>query len=199
MPNDDGELAVQLRGRLPHPGTAPPERLVRRAARQERRLGFPVPPARHDGAGRRQRHPHADHRRPGHAHSSLRRPAPRVPGRLFARLDGPHAGPELKIGQVRVDAHGRLHPVDGLDSVDPATAREADAQRRRSAKRSALKRIGGPVMRRLKPATRKRLRRMAARLGAQRAPGGPCSHGVPARNRRDPRPRLRPALTRTDP
>jgi hypothetical protein len=85
---------------------------------------------------------------------------------LSAKLDGASSGPELKIGQVRVDDRGRLHPVDGLGTVDPGTAREANAQRRRSAKRGALKRIGGPMMRRLKPGARKRLRRLAARLGA---------------------------------
>jgi hypothetical protein len=56
--------------------------------------------------------------------------------------------------------------VDGLGTVDPGTAREATAQRRRSAKRGALKRIGAPMMRRPKPGARKRLRRLAARLGA---------------------------------
>jgi glycosyltransferase involved in cell wall biosynthesis len=85
---------------------------------------------------------------------------------LSAKLDGASSGPELKIGQVRVDDRGRLHPVDGLGTVDPGTAREATAQRRRSAKRGALKRIGAPMMRRLKPGARKRLRRLAARLGA---------------------------------
>jgi len=85
---------------------------------------------------------------------------------LSARLDGATSGPELKIGEVRVDERGRLHPTDGLGTVDPATAREATAQRRQSAKRSALSRIGGPVMRRLKPDARKRLRRLATRLGA---------------------------------
>ncbi|WP_435177080.1 glycosyltransferase family 2 protein [Actinacidiphila sp. bgisy145] len=85
---------------------------------------------------------------------------------LSARLDGATSGPELKIGKVRIDDRGRLHPVEGLDTVDPATAREAQAQRRRTAKRSMLKRIGGPVMRRLAPGSRRKLRRMAARFGA---------------------------------
>ncbi len=85
---------------------------------------------------------------------------------LSAKLDGSATGPELKIGKVRVDDRGRLHLAGELDTVDPATAREAGAQRRRSAKRNALKRIASPVIRRLKPGARKRLRRMAARFGA---------------------------------
>jgi glycosyltransferase involved in cell wall biosynthesis len=85
---------------------------------------------------------------------------------LSAKLDGAATGPELKIGEIRVDDRGRLRPVEGLDTVDPHTAREAAAQRRTEAKRSALRRVGGPLMRRLKPTARKRLRRLAARLGA---------------------------------
>jgi glycosyltransferase involved in cell wall biosynthesis len=85
---------------------------------------------------------------------------------LSARLDGHGAGPELKIGQVKVDDKGRLRITDGLGTVDPATAQAASAERRRAAKRGVLKRIGGPVMRRVNPAARKKLRRLAAKLGA---------------------------------
>lgn len=85
--------------------------------------------------------------------------------RLAARLDG-HGGPELKIGTVHVDERGRLRLGDEHASVDPATAKEAASMRRQSAKRGILRRIGSPVMRRVKPATRKKLRNAAARFGA---------------------------------
>ena len=158
MPGDSMEIELAA---VSHPGTAPARAwLVLRGNTPE--AAFAGLPAVLEPVGGRV------HLRPANAKESATPFTQLRAGtwQLSARLDGGASGPELKIGQVRVDDRGRLHPVDGLDSVDPATAREADVQRRRSAKRSALKRIGGPVMRRLKPAARKRLRRMAARLGA---------------------------------
>jgi glycosyltransferase involved in cell wall biosynthesis len=83
---------------------------------------------------------------------------------LSACLDGPKA-PELEIGTVHVDRHGRLRLSDDLGMVSPSTARDARRQRQRAAVRAVLRQIGGPVVRRMGPAGRKRMRRFAARLG----------------------------------
>ena len=158
MPGDSMEIELAA---VSHPGTSAARAwLVLRGSGPE--AGFAGVPAVLEPVGGRV------HLRPANVKDGDMPFTGLRPGvwQLSARLDGAASGPELKIGQVRIDDRGRMHPVDGMGTVDPATAREAGAQRRRSAKRSALKRIGGPVMRRLKPRTRKRLRRLAARLGA---------------------------------
>jgi hypothetical protein len=158
MPGDSLELELAA---VSHPGTASARAwLVLRGAGPD--AAFAGLPATLEPVGGRVHLRPADVKNGTAPFTGLR------PGtwQLSAKLDGATSGPELKIGEIRVDERGRLHPVEGLGTVDPHTAREAAAQRRSEAKRSALRRIGGPLMRKLKPTARKRLRRMAARLGA---------------------------------
>lgn len=158
MPGDPLELELPV---VSTPGTAPSRAwLVLRGSGPE--AAFTGLPAVLEPVGGRVHLRPADVKDSAFPFSGLRAGT----WQLSAKLDGSATGPELKIGAVRVDDRGRLHLTDKLDTVDPATARQAGAQRRRSAKRNALKRIGGPVLRRLKPGARRRLRRLAARFGA---------------------------------
>ncbi|SEG57832.1 Glycosyltransferase involved in cell wall bisynthesis [Actinacidiphila yanglinensis] len=158
VPGDGFELELAA---VSHPGTAPARAwLVLRGAGAD--AGFLGLPATLEPVGGRVRLCPTD---AGGSEALFTGPQAGT-WQLSARLDGGTSGPELKIGQVRVDDHGRMHPVESLATVDPATALEAATRRRRSAQRSALRRIGRPMMRRLNPATRKRLRRLGVRLGA---------------------------------
>ncbi|WP_037906787.1 glycosyltransferase family 2 protein [Actinacidiphila yeochonensis] len=85
------------------------------------------------------------------------------PVALAVLLDG-EKGPELPLGPGLLDARGRLTLSEETPAVDPAAARAARARRRRVAGVRAVKLVAGPVLRRLGPVTRKRVRRWAARL-----------------------------------
>ncbi|WP_233517995.1 glycosyltransferase family 2 protein [Streptomyces corynorhini] len=107
--------------------------------------------------------------RPDHGRAHLDVP-PRVPGlpagtaRLSVRLDGPTA-PELELCEVPVTEDGRIRLDRGdLPQVDPLLVRVVTVQRRRASVRKVLRSVAGPIVRRLPPATRKRVRRLAARL-----------------------------------
>ena len=150
MPGDSMEIELAA---VSHPGTAPAARLAG-AARQHPR-GRLRGAARRAGTRRRPGAPAARHR-PRTSATPFTRLRPGT-WQLSARLDGA-LGPELKIGQVRVDDRGRMHPVDGLDPRRPGHRPRG----RRPAPplgqaHALLKRISGPLMRHLEPATRKRL------------------------------------------
>ncbi|MEV7424335.1 MULTISPECIES: glycosyltransferase family 2 protein [unclassified Streptomyces] len=107
--------------------------------------------------------------RPDHGRAHLDVP-PRVPGlpvgpaRLSVRLDGEKA-PELDLCEVPVAEGGRIRlDRSDLPQVDPLLVRVVTVQRRRASVRRVLRSVGGPIVRRLPPATRKKVRRLAARL-----------------------------------
>ncbi|WP_328538774.1 glycosyltransferase family 2 protein [Streptomyces sp. NBC_00344] len=85
------------------------------------------------------------------------------PWQLGVRLDGA-TGPELFLGGAVVAEDGRLR-VDGtVPLVDPRTIRAMRRQRRRSALRGGLRTLGGPMVRRLPPVARKKVRRVIRTL-----------------------------------
>ncbi|MFF5569057.1 glycosyltransferase family 2 protein [Streptomyces sp. NPDC012623] len=107
--------------------------------------------------------------RPDHGRAHLDVP-PRVPGlpagpaRLAVRLDG-EQDPALDLCEVPVTEDGRVRLDRGdLPQVDPLLVRVVTVQRRRASVRKVLRSLGGPVVRRLPPAARKKIRRLAARL-----------------------------------
>ncbi|MFI5757137.1 glycosyltransferase family 2 protein [Streptomyces sp. NPDC051569] len=107
--------------------------------------------------------------RPDHGRAHLDVPA-RVPGlpsglaRLSVRLDGAK-DPELPLCEVPVTDGGRIRlDRSDLDDVDALLVRVLTVNRRRAAARKALRAVGGPLVRRLPPAGRKRVRRAATRL-----------------------------------
>ncbi|MFF3750273.1 glycosyltransferase family 2 protein [Streptomyces sp. NPDC002018] len=107
--------------------------------------------------------------RPDHGRAHLAVPArvpdlPAGPARLSARLDGPK-GPELPLCEVPVGAGGRIRlDHSDLAVVDAALVRVVTVQRRRATLRRVLRSAGGPIVRRLPSAARKRVRRLAARF-----------------------------------
>lgn len=82
---------------------------------------------------------------------------------LGVRLDGTE-GPVLVLGSALVGEDGRLRVDDTVPLVDPLIIRAMRKQRRRSAVRGGLRALGGPVVRRLPPAARKKARRLVGRL-----------------------------------
>jgi hypothetical protein len=84
---------------------------------------------------------------------------------LSARLDGQSGGTELKLGQAVVDLRGRLRLTDELPVMDAATVAETLSKQRKIARRGVRRRMGGPVMRRLKPNAARKLRGIAVEFG----------------------------------
>ncbi|GAA4597056.1 glycosyltransferase family 2 protein [Planotetraspora phitsanulokensis] len=158
MPNEDGEPAVQL-AVVSQPGTAPTRAWFVLRGKGDDSGSVALPAVMEPAGGRIRLRTTAD----GRARSPI---AGLRPGtwRLSARLDG-HAGPELKIGQVRVDADGRLRLTDKSGTVGSAT-KASSGERRPPAKGGILRRVGRPVISRLGPDARDKLRRVASRLGA---------------------------------
>ncbi|MFF3324421.1 glycosyltransferase [Streptomyces sp. NPDC002889] len=106
--------------------------------------------------------------RPVHGRAHLTVPAqvtdaPAGTWQLSVRLDGAK-GPDLPLSRVNVDSAGRLQLDDTLPAPDAHLLRTLSVQRRRAAVRGAVRAVVGPLVRRLPPAARKRVRRMAARL-----------------------------------
>lgn len=103
----------------------------------------------------------------GRFHLALPARAPGVPAgswQLGVRLDGAK-GPELPLCDVTVTENGRLRPDDSVPYADRGEIRAMIVRRRRTALRNGLRTLGGPLVRRLPPAARKRVRRLAAKLG----------------------------------
>ncbi|MFF1423016.1 glycosyltransferase family 2 protein [Streptomyces sp. NPDC058280] len=105
--------------------------------------------------------------RPDHGRAHVRIPA-RVPGlpvgtaRLSVRLDG-EGNPGLPLCEVPVTAGGRIRlDQSGLPVVDPLLVRVVTVKRRRAAVKRLLSLAGGPILRRLPPSARKKVRRLAA-------------------------------------
>jgi glycosyltransferase involved in cell wall biosynthesis len=159
MPNANGELDLELAA-VSHPGTAPARAWLVLRGKGDDAASVSLPAEMEPAGGRV--HLRGTGRGHGRAPFTDLRPGT---WQLSARLDG-HGGPELRIGQVRVDDRGQLRLTDELGTVDPTTARAAAAERRRSVKRRILRRVGGPVVRRLGPSARKKVRRLAAKFGA---------------------------------
>ncbi|WP_231717281.1 glycosyltransferase family 2 protein [Streptomyces paludis] len=89
---------------------------------------------------------------------------PAGPARLSVRLDGKKP-PALDLGEVPITEGGRIRlDLSDLPEVDPLLVRVAAVQRRRASVRRLLRSVGGPIVRRLPPSTRKRVRRLAARF-----------------------------------
>lgn len=102
----------------------------------------------------------------GRAHLTVPRRIEGAPAgnwRLGVRLDGDRAG-ALSLCAVDVDDGGRVALDGSLPVPAPALLRRITSQRRRAALRRAARATAGPVFRRLPPAWRKRLRRLAARV-----------------------------------
>ncbi|MFF1835736.1 glycosyltransferase family 2 protein [Streptomyces sp. NPDC058231] len=83
--------------------------------------------------------------------------------KLSARLDGEN-GPALPLCDVTVDRRGRIHLDPELPEIEPALMRKVAVARRKAALRRVLRAVGGPVVRRLPPSGRKRMRRLAVRF-----------------------------------
>ncbi|MFI8005798.1 glycosyltransferase family 2 protein [Streptomyces sp. NPDC086010] len=102
----------------------------------------------------------------GRAHLPLPTEAPKVPAgswSLSVRLDGGTYDP-LPLFDVSVDSRGRIALPAGLPEADAELTRRVSAQQRKTTIRRALRRVGGPLTRRLPSGARKRARRLAARI-----------------------------------
>ncbi|MEU0082790.1 glycosyltransferase family 2 protein [Streptomyces sp. NPDC006274] len=88
--------------------------------------------------------------------------APAGQWQLSARLDG-DKGPLTPLCGVSVDAGGRLRLDDSLPQADAALTREL-ATLRRGRRLRRLLGVARPIVRRLPPSARKKVRRLAARL-----------------------------------
>ncbi|SEG86348.1 Glycosyltransferase involved in cell wall bisynthesis [Actinacidiphila yanglinensis] len=151
-------LEVELSA-ITHPGTAPADATLRLRAESGGDVAAELPATLLPVGGRV--HLRADGRLDAAAQATVGAGT----WTLSACLDGAKA-PELEIGPVQVDRHGRIRLSDGLAVVAPSTARDARRQRRRAALRAVLRQVGGPLVRRMGPAGRKRARRWAGKLGA---------------------------------
>ncbi|MFJ4921899.1 glycosyltransferase family 2 protein [Streptomyces sp. NPDC088725] len=107
--------------------------------------------------------------RPDHSRAHLTIPAqvtgaPEGTAQLAVLLDGPKS-PAFPLCDVSVGSGGRIRlERTGLAAVDPLLVRVLTVQRRRAAALNVLRSIGGPLVRRLPPKARKKVRRLAARL-----------------------------------
>ncbi|MFD7072178.1 glycosyltransferase family 2 protein [Streptomyces sp. NPDC059913] len=102
----------------------------------------------------------------GRAHIDVPGRAPGVTAgswKLAVRLDG-EKRPALDLCAVTVTGDGRLKVDPGLPEIPAALMADVAAKRRKAALRRALRAVGGPVVRRLPPAGRKKVRRLAARF-----------------------------------
>ncbi|MFF8842912.1 glycosyltransferase family 2 protein [Streptomyces sp. NPDC015127] len=102
----------------------------------------------------------------GRAHLSVPRRVPGAPEgdwQLSVRLDGPK-GPPLPLCGVTVDGAGRLRPDDALPVPHPMLLRQLAVRRRRAALRRTARALAGPLVRRLPAASRRKVRRLAARV-----------------------------------
>ncbi|MEV6791351.1 glycosyltransferase family A protein [Streptomyces sp. NPDC051320] len=102
----------------------------------------------------------------GRTHLVLPARAAGVPAgswQLGVRLDGAE-GPELVIGDATVSADGRLRIDETVPLIDAESLRTMQKQRRRSVVRSGLRAVGGPLVRRLPPGGRKKIRRFVGSL-----------------------------------
>ncbi|MFC8224346.1 glycosyltransferase family 2 protein [Streptomyces sp. NPDC057287] len=102
----------------------------------------------------------------GRAHLPLPTEAPKVPSgswKLSVHLDGAKNAP-LALFDVTVGPRGRITLPTGLPEADPELTRRVSAQQRKTIIRRALRRVGGPIARRLPSGARKRARRLAARI-----------------------------------
>ncbi|MFF9348316.1 glycosyltransferase family 2 protein [Streptomyces sp. NPDC014734] len=82
---------------------------------------------------------------------------------LSVRLDG-EKNPALRLCAVTIGAGGRIHPDPELPRAPESVMAGVVARRRKAALRRALRRVGGPVVRRLPARGRKRARRLADRF-----------------------------------
>ncbi|ATW48494.1 glycosyl transferase [Streptomyces peucetius subsp. caesius ATCC 27952] len=101
----------------------------------------------------------------GRAHLTVPARMPGAPAgqwQLSARLDG-DKGPLAPLCGVRVDTGGRLQLDDSLPQADAALMREVAALRRSFRLRRLLG-VARPIVRRLPPSARKKVRRLAARI-----------------------------------
>jgi poly(ribitol-phosphate) beta-N-acetylglucosaminyltransferase len=98
----------------------------------------------------------------GRTHLLLPARATGVPAgnwQLGVRLDGPE-GPELALGDATVAVDGSLRVDDTVPLIAPQIIRTMHKRRRRASMRSGLRTLGGPLVRRLPPAGRRRVRRL---------------------------------------
>jgi hypothetical protein len=101
----------------------------------------------------------------GRAHLTVPARMPGAPAgtwQLSARLDG-DKGPLLALCGVTVDGSGRLGLDDSLPAADAGLMREVAALRRGRRLRQVLG-VARPLVRRLPPSARKKVRRLAAKL-----------------------------------
>ncbi|MFF9566423.1 glycosyltransferase family 2 protein [Streptomyces sp. NPDC014685] len=82
---------------------------------------------------------------------------------LAVRLDG-EKGPALDLCEVTIAEGGRIEVDPKLPEVQAELMAAVATKRRKATLRRALRAVGGPIVRRLPPQSRKRARRLAARL-----------------------------------
>lgn len=102
----------------------------------------------------------------GRAHLAIPTRAPGAPAgswQLSVRLDGAK-GPQLALCGVTVDNSGRIELDSSLPLADASYVRELTAARRSATLRDAVRAVAGPLVRRLPPSARRKLRSLASRV-----------------------------------
>ncbi|WP_405459635.1 glycosyltransferase [Streptomyces sp. NBC_00101] len=103
----------------------------------------------------------------GRAHVSVPARAADVPPgewKLSVRLDGAKSA-GVPLADVRVERGGKIVLVSDLPEVSPAMLSAMAAARRKATVRSALRSVGGPIVRRLPAKARKKARGLAKKVG----------------------------------